>query len=196
MAGSRRILIVNGHPDPAGGHFDHALAQAYAEAAEAAGHSVRHLAIARLDIPVLRNKHDFENDSPPADIRDAQQALLESDHLVLVYPLWLGTMPGLLKLFLEQTLRPGFAFDYTERGLPKKRLTGRSARVVVSMGMPALAYRWFYGAHSLKSLKRNILGFCGMAPVRTTLIGRVEALTDAARSAQLERVRALGRAGR
>ncbi len=196
MAASRRILIVNGHPDPAGGHFDHALADAYAEGAAAAGHSVRQVDVARLDVPVLRNKRDFEHDAPPPDIRDAQQALLESDHLVLVYPLWLGTMPGLLKLFLEQLLRPGFAFEYTDGGMPKKRLTGRSARVVVTMGMPALAYRWFYRAHSLKSLKRNILGFCGVAPIRTTLIGGVEALSDAGRSDRLDRLRALGRAGR
>jgi hypothetical protein len=27
------------------------------------------------------------------------------------------------------------------------------------MGMPAAVYRWFYRAHSLKSLERNILGF-------------------------------------
>jgi hypothetical protein len=49
-----------------------------------------------------------------------------------------------------------------------------SARVVVSMGMPALFYTVVYRAHSLKSLKRNILRFAGFAPVRHSIIGGVE----------------------
>lgn len=39
-----RFTIVQGHPDPAGGHYGHALAQAYASGAEAAGHEVRTIA--------------------------------------------------------------------------------------------------------------------------------------------------------
>jgi len=58
---------------------------------------------------------------------------------VLLFPLWLGDMPALLKGFLEQVARPGFAFA-VERDSPliSKLLAGRSARVVVAMGMPAL----------------------------------------------------------
>lgn len=39
------------------------------------------------------------------------------------------------------------------------------------MGMPALVYRWYFRAHSVKSLERNILGFVGIAPVHATLNG-------------------------
>ena len=44
------------------------------------------------------------------------------------------------------------------------------------MGMPSLVYRWYFRAHSVKSLERNILGFVGIAPVDETLIGGVEGL--------------------
>jgi len=115
---------------------------------------------------------------------------------VIVYPLWLGTLPALLEAFLEQVFRPAFAFDYGSSGLPGKRLKGRSARIVVTMGMPALAYRWWFRAHSLKSLERNVLGFCGIAPIRESLVGSVEALGDAWRQRWLERMRALGARGR
>ena len=85
-----------------------------------------------------------------------------------------GSMPALLKAFLEQVLRPGFAFGAAERrGMPKKLLAGKSARIVVTMGMPAFFYRLYYRAHSLKSLERNILGFVGIKPVRVTLLGNV-----------------------
>jgi len=32
--------------------------------------------------------------------------------------------------------------EYNPKGLPKRLLAGRSARIVVTMGMPALMYRW------------------------------------------------------
>jgi putative NADPH-quinone reductase len=118
------------------------------------------------------------------------------DHLVILYPLWLGDMPAILKAFFEQTFRPGFAFTPAEQGhVPKKRLTGKSARIVVTMGMPAVLYRWFFLAHGLKNLERNILGFSGIGPIRSSLIGTVEGMDDRQRAGWLDQMRALGEAG-
>ena len=39
------------------------------------------------------------------------------------------------------------------------------------MGMPAIIYRWYFRANSVKSLERNLLGIVGIAPVHETLIG-------------------------
>ena len=114
---------------------------------------------------------------------------------MLVYPLWLGTMPALLKAFLEQVFRYDFAFEKKPRGRFEKKLSGRSARIIVTMGMPALAYRWFFGAHSLKSLERNILKFSGIAPVRESLIGMIDKIDATRRDRWLARMRALGAAG-
>lgn len=172
----RKIAVVLGHPDPKGGRFNHALAAAYAEAAAKAGREVRTIDVARLDFPLLRSAAQWESESPPLAIAGAQQTLAWAEHLVIVFPLWLGDMPALLKAFFEQALRPGFAIGKAQPGrMWKKLLKGRSARIVVTMGMPAFFYRLYYRAHSVKSLKRNILHFCGIDPVRTTLIGTVEA---------------------
>ena len=191
-----RITIIQGHPDPAGGHLCHALADAYASGAAEAGHEVRRIEVARLEMPLLRTKAAFETGAPPPDARAAQEAITWAQHLVIVYPLWLGTMPALLKTFLEQTFRPGFAFESKPNGRWTKRLKGRSARIVVTMGMPALAYRWYFGAHSLKSLERNILSFCGIRPIRENLFGMVEAAGDAKRRQWLELMRGHGRGAR
>ena len=191
-----RILILQGHPDPGQGHLCEALAKAYGEAAAAAGHAVEWLEVGRLDFPLLRRKADFETpEALPPSLAEAQAAIGRSDHLLLVYPLWLGGMPALLKGFLEQVLRPGFAFAYRQRGW-ERRLKGRSARVVVTMGMPALAYRCWFGAHGLKALRRSILGFCGFRPLRSSLFGMVEQASDAKRAAWLEKMARLGRSGR
>jgi putative NADPH-quinone reductase len=190
----RRILLIQGHPDATVPHLCRALEDAYASAATAAGHDVRRVDVARLDFPLLRSAEHWEHGELPASLADAQAAIEWCEHLVLVFPLWLGDMPALLKGFLEQVARPGFAFGRgTANPFGAKRLTGRSARVVVTMGMPALVYRWLYRAHSVRSLERNILGFVGFAPVRETLLGGVGALDAAKVDALCAKMAALGR---
>jgi putative NADPH-quinone reductase len=49
-------------------------------------------------------------------------------------------MPVLLKAFLEQVMRPGVALECRKHGFPRGLLAGHSARLVVTMGMPALIY--------------------------------------------------------
>jgi putative NADPH-quinone reductase len=191
----RRILLIQGHPDGLQPHYLHALAQAYAEGAREAGHAVREVDVSRLDVPLLRSAEAWKHGPVPPSLLPVQADVLWAEHLVLLFPLWLGDMPALLKAFLEQLARPGFAFKPGADGNPfaAKALGGRSARVVVTMGMPALVYRYLYRAHSVKSLERNILGFVGIAPVNETLIGSVEAADGAARRRWLDKLRALGR---
>ena len=193
-----KILLIVGHPDPEPKRFCRALADSYAEGAKSAGHQIRRVDIASLDFPLLRSQDEFKADKVPAALKDAVDALTWSDHVVFVFPLWLGTMPALLKGFLEQVMRPGVAFAYPEAGggWPKTILKGRSARLVVTMGMPGFVYRlWFLG-HGIAGLRRNILGFVGIQPVRQTFYGLVEGVSDARRKAWLDEMRSLGAAAR
>jgi len=170
---SKRILLIQAHPDASRPHLCHALAARYAQGAEGAGHTVRQLDLARLDFPLLKSQQEWEEGSLPASLKPAQADIGWAEHIVFFFPLWLGDMPALLKGFLEQVARPGFAIVREKGGSAwgNKGLAGRSARVVVTMGMPALVYRWYFRAHSVKSLERNVLGFVGIAPVHETLIG-------------------------
>lgn len=186
-----RILLIQGHPDAAQTHLCHAIADAYREGAEAAGHSVETLTIATCDIPVLRTKEAWESPDLPAVAVQGQRAVARAEHLVLIYPLWMGDVPALLKAWLEQVLRQGFAVTMTKSGW-RPALRGKSARIFVTMGMPGLAYRWFFMAHSLRSLKRNVLKLCGIGPVRSCVFGNVEDPTGRAQKACLKKARALG----
>lgn len=190
---AQRIVLIQGHPDALVPHLGHALEDAYAQGAQAAGHEVRRVAVAQLDFPLLRSEQAWNNGILPAALAQAQTDIGWAQHIVLFFPLWLGDMPALLKGFLEQVARPGFAFK-PEGGNPfaKKGLSGRSARVVVTMGMPALLYRWYFRAHSVKNLERNILGFVGIAPVNETLIGTVDKLGDAGVQKWQAKLRKLG----
>lgn len=190
---ARRILIIIGHPDPGPSRFCRALADAYAQGALQAGHEVRRIDVAQLDFPWLRSQQEFERGEAPASLKDAIDGLLWAEHLVLVFPLWLGTMPALLKAFLEQVIRPGVAFAYKPDGsVGGALLNGRSARIVVTMGMPSLLYRFWFFDHGIAGLRRGILNFAGIKPVRETLFGLIGAASEKRRQAWIETMRRLG----
>lgn len=194
---AKHIAIIQGHPDPGGNHFCHALAEAYIKGAKSSGHDVEVIDIAQIDFPILRVPREFEHDETPEAIKQAQRIIQSAQHLVIIYPLWLGTLPAYLQAFFEQTFRPGFAALKGDEGKTwKKLLTGRTAHIVVTMGMPAFAYRWYFFAHSLKCLERNILGFCGIKTTKETLIGMVESIGDKERKQWLEKMEQFGGEGK
>ena len=190
----KRVTIIQGHPDPDEGHFCHAIGWTYEEGAIEGGHQVRTIDVARLDFPLIRTRQQFEKVEVPEAIRAAQDDILWANHLVICYPLWLGTLPALLKGFFEQAFRYGYALDVGDKGgRVRKLLKGRSARIIVTMGMPAAVYRYYFRAHGLKSLESGVLGLCGIAPIRSTLIGSIEKPDPAYREQRLAEVRGLGR---
>jgi putative NADPH-quinone reductase len=166
----RRIVIVQGHPHD-GPHFCQSLSDSYQQGAEGAGHSVRQIRLADMQVEILRNPEDMMT-PPPALILDAQKSIRECDHLVVVFPLWLGAMPALTKAFFEQLARNGFLLEQGE-GWPRQQMKGRSARVVVTMGMPTAAFLLAFGKAGAKSFETGVLGMSGFKPVAETLIGGV-----------------------
>lgn len=191
----KRITLVDGHPDPDSGRFVHALADTYAAAALAAGHEVRRIKVADLEFDLVCTRAEWEGGPLPRAIAEAQADIQWAEHIVIFYPLWLGDIPALLKGFFEQVMRPGYAFHPKANGMPEKGLKGRTAHIVVTMGMPALFYRFYFGAHSLRSLERNILAFVGIAPTERSIVGNVDADPDH-RAKWLEAMTERGAAGR
>ena len=190
-----KIMIVVGHP-----HADSycaALGEAYRRGAEAGGHDAKLFLLAEMSFDaILREGYRREQELEP-DLVTARQALLASDHLVFVFPLWCGDMPAILKGFIERVLQPdllaihaaGYKADWNV-------LKGKSARVIMTMDMPGWFYRWYFGAHALKLLRRNILHFTGVTPVRSTIHGMIEAVSDGTRQEWLSEAEALGHQAR
>ncbi|MEY9199278.1 putative NADPH-quinone reductase [Sinorhizobium fredii] len=191
---TRHIAIVQGHPDPVGHHLLHAMAGAYAVAATAAGHEVRRIDVAKLEFPLLRTQEDFETGVLPPDLQQAREDMRWAEHWVFLFPLWHGTMPALLKGFLEHIFRPGFAMEYRKRGFPKRLLAGRSARIIVTMGMPVLLYRWYFGAYGVRSFERSMLGFAGIKPIRESFYG-LSFADEKKRARWINDIREYGRRG-
>lgn len=193
----KSILILNGHPDPSPERLCHALTDAYATGAESSGHIVKRFDIGALDIPFLSSTEAFEGGAVPLELEPVKSALLNADHLVIIYPLWLGMLPAKLKACLEQVIRPGVAISYDgENRFPRKLLKDKTARVIVTMGMPSVIYRLIMRSHSLRALKNNILKLCGIKPVRTVVFGMVEAASNAKRKKWIMTVHGWGKAAK
>lgn len=191
---SKKITIVQGHPDPAQSHYCHALAEAYGNGAKEAGHEVRIVTIATLEFPYLHRKEDFYGTdiAPLPCMQQPKEDLEWADHMVLIFPLWLGGMPALVKGFLEQLLVGHNADDFESF---THIFRGKSARIVVTMGMPAQIYRWYFGSAGVRTLEQGILRFVGMGPIRESLIGMVEGMKPADRDRWLLAMMRLGARG-
>lgn len=193
LRGAQRVLVINGHPDPRPERLCAALARAYEDGARQAGREVRRIDVGALEFDLIRTAAAFTDGEPGPAIAEAQNDVLWADHMVIVHPLWLGSAPALLKAFFEQVFRYGFAIP--DNGAMRGLLSGRSARMVVTMGMPAPAYRWLFGAFGVRGLERSVLRLAGIRPIRRTLLGMVER-SAAQRADWIERLRRLGAEGR
>ena len=187
-----RVLVLTGHPRRES--LCAALADSLARGAEASGHDVRRLALA--DLPVDLTPPDYAAvDAPPAPwVAEVQAAIADCEVLVIVAPLWWGALPAALDALLERVLLPGFAFRYHSRGLGWDRLlTGRRARLILTTDSPPWYLRWVLGWPLVRRLRRQVLGFCGIAPTAVTLFGPVKTSDASTRDRWLATAEALGR---
>ena len=80
-------------------------------------------------------------------------------------------------MFIEIIFLSGFAYKYkTPTGIiPRwdKLLTGKSARLIVTMDSPPLYYKFISKDPGFKMMK-DILNFCGIKPVYRNYFGSVK----------------------
>ena len=187
----KRILVILGQPQRQS--FGAALAQAYAEGARASGAEVRELFLGDLKFDPAGAMNHSSQPALETDLVMAQEAIKWAEHLVFAYPIWWGTIPALLKGFIERVFLPGFAVNFRDNSpLWDKLLTGRSAHLIVTLNTPSWVYRWVYGRPGHNTMKKTILEFCGIKPVRITEVGPVRNSTDAKRKQWIAQIRALG----
>ncbi len=194
MTHPKRIVVVNGHPDPAAEHLCAALAEAYARGASAAGHEVVRLDVGALDFPLIRSLKDYQTAVTPPDIVRAQDVVKHAEHLVFVFPIWFGAPPAVLKGFFEQLLRTGYSLSSPQAAM-SSLLTGKSARLMVTMGMPGSVFRFLLGGHGVASLEKGLFLVTGVSPVRRTLFGSAQHPKAGKVAQWLSDAEALGRQG-
>jgi 1,4-dihydroxy-2-naphthoate octaprenyltransferase len=186
------VLIILGHPRKES--LCGALAKAYEEGALQANAQVKTLILADLDFdPHVRM--ELSQDQPfEKDLSHVQETVAWADNLVFVYPTWWGMMPALLKGFLDRVLTPGFAFAFREDGSGdwERLLTGKSAQLITTVDTPPWVYRWIYGQPGNNAMRLATLGFCGIKPTHTLVLGPVKDSSLIQRKEWLETARQTG----
>ncbi|WP_295652590.1 NAD(P)H-dependent oxidoreductase [uncultured Mucilaginibacter sp.] len=188
----KKILIINGHPNP--DSFCFALAEAYKKGAINAGAEVKEIVIRDLAFnPNLQFGYRQRTVLEP-DLLECWEKIKWADHLVWVHPVWWGGLPAITKGFIDRLFLPGFAFQYRENSVWwDKLLKGKTAHIITTLDQPGWYYWLVYGRPSVNQLKKTVLGFCGIRPVKVTYIGPVKKCTTAARCKWLNKVEAMGK---
>ena len=189
-----KILILNGHPyQPS---FSDEIAAKYAQGAKAAGHEVKRTNIRDLKFDlVLRYGYHKRMELEP-DLAAQQELIKWCEHLVVVTPVWWGSMPALLKGYFDRVLLPRFAFKFHRGGKWDRLLAGRSARVIFTQGSPSILVRIFMCDCFWKTIRTGILEFCGFKPVKKLAFGRADQAGEDRKAKFLERVYEIGKQGK
>lgn len=187
----KKILIINGHPDKES--FCSILAEQYKKGADLTSSDCKLVNLIDLNFDLNLHFGYRKRTELEADLLQIQQDILDADHLVIVYPTWWGTYPALLKGFIDRVFLPKFAFKYRDNSLLwDKLLKGKSARLIVTMDTPKWYYSLIYKNPGHNSMKKGILEFCGIKPVRITSFGPIKSSDEKKRQYWIKKIEELG----
>ena len=187
----KKILIINGHPNM--DSFNFAIVASYQRGALASRAEVKEIVISELDFnPNLKYGYQKRTDLEP-DLTEAWEKIKWADHLVWVHPVWWGGLPAMTKGFIDRLFLPGFVFQYKENSVMiEKLLKSKTAHIITTLDQPSWYYRLVFGRPSVNQLKKAVLEFCGVKPVKVTYIGIVRNSKEETRKNWLKKVEQLG----
>lgn len=190
----KRIFLLLGHPDKSGMCGE--IADSYERSAKGAGHTVERMNIGEMQFdPVLHRGYRERQELEP-DLVRFQMLVTESDHFVVVYPVWWVGMPALLKGLFDRAWLPGSAFRYikTKNGhrtiFWHRLFRGKTARIIMTSGTAPWLVRFLPGNVNAQ-LRWGILWFAGFS-VRTTWFGPAEDPAHGRKERWISKVRSLG----
>ncbi|MGV2450215.1 NAD(P)H-dependent oxidoreductase [Chryseobacterium cucumeris] len=188
----KKIAIINGHPNK--DSFNFGVTEAYRLGASETGAEVREIVIRDLNFnPNLQFGYQKRMELEP-DLIKAWEIIQWADHLVWVHPVWWGGFPALMKGFIDRLFLPGMAYKYRENSVWwDKLLKGKTAHIITTLDQPGWYYRLFFGRPSVNQLKKSILEYCGVKPVKVTYVGIIRNSKEEQRSQWLSKVRELGK---
>ncbi|PWN63933.1 NAD(P)H-dependent oxidoreductase [Chryseobacterium viscerum] len=188
----KKIAIINGHPNR--DSFNFGVAKAYRAGALEAGAEVKEIVIKDLNFnPNLQFGYQKRMELEP-DLLKAWEIIQWADHLVWIHPVWWGGFPAIMKGFIDRLFLPGMAYKYRENSVWwDKLLKGKTAHIITTLDQPGWYYRLFFGRPSVNQLKKSILEYCGVKPVKVTYIGIIRNSKDEQRDHWLKKVKVLGK---
>ena len=175
-----QILVINGNPKQRS--FCGQLAEVYFSVA-ANNHDVRMCHMSDLAFnSSLDGGYDEEQALEPC-LLAFQKDILWANHVVIVAPVWWGSIPAKLKGLLDRTLLPGFAFKYESGNpLPISLLQGKSLQLFLTLDTPVEYYLNEQKAPAVYQLDVCTFQYCGFEPAECHYIGPVSGSTEVSRT--------------
>jgi putative NADPH-quinone reductase len=189
----KSILVISGHSDS--NSLTASMARAYQEGAIESGADCSLLDLGAMTFdPILRFGYNKSIELEP-DLVWAQDCISKADHIVIVFPVWWGTYPAILKGFIDRTFLPGFAFKYRHADdvYWDKLLKGKTAHVISSLDAPVHYYEDKYKKAGQVAIVDATLHYCGIKTTKETFYTPIRPTTFETRLAWLEEVRGFGR---
>ena len=193
MQNQRKITIIDGDLDPSKERLCNALAHYYSEEATANGHDVKRIKVCDLKFDTILSLTELRHGNPPDDIMSAQKTINWCDHLFIALPLSKGYEAGRLTMFFEQVFKIRYNIAHQKTGHSEKFMKGKSTDIAVTVDMSTLPYRVFNRAQGIKKLKKNILDFCGINPVRVSYFGDATSTTPDSAVKMFRKIKCLAR---
>lgn len=194
----KKILIINGNPARERTTFSAAIAGNYLHHAEKAEHTVKSIKLSGLSFDPIQHEGYAKEQPLEPDLLTLRNAMVDAEHWVLIFPLWYGLPPALVKGFIERIFVKGFAFDFN--GLypvPLSILKGKTVRVIITCSMPNFVYDWLSGKPTNKALQ-TLFNLCGMKVSGFTIFGSITetlSTTPNRYNGYFEKLRELGTSG-
>ncbi len=165
----KNILIIKAHPSTQG--KTHRIADAYRQASEKLGHTVTVMDLYAPENTLPFLSFEEVKEWPQSDTQARmQQSIAQADELVFVHPIWWGTVPAIMKNWIDIIFSTGFAYQYKTAGGWDKLLTGKTAKIFATSGAPAFVFR--LPLFPFRSFwKTSTLGFCGVKVTDIAILG-------------------------
>lgn len=190
----KRILLILANTKRES--FCRALADNYEQGASSKGHDIKRINLGDLKFDPILHEGVAKNQPLEPDLAKSQKLIKWAKHIVFIYPIWWSALPAILKGFIDRTFTSGFAYSYHKgKIMPEQLLKEKTARLFVTMDAPPLIYAFWYGVPGNKMMKRGLLAFCGISPVRISNIGSIKNSTESKRKQWLKHARQLGEKG-
>ncbi|MEM6803909.1 MAG: NAD(P)H-dependent oxidoreductase [Bacteroidota bacterium] len=188
----KKVLIINGHPDPES--FNHALVEAYTKGAKSTTAAVDLIHIKDLEFdPNLKYGYRKRTELEP-DLLASIDKIKQAEHICWIFPMWWFSYPAIMKGFIDRTFLPGITFETVEgKAFPKRLLKGKTARIIITADTPRWYDRLFMGSPALNQFKKGTLEFCGIKPVKVSYISTIKSSSPSFRQKWLKKVEQLGK---
>jgi NAD(P)H dehydrogenase (quinone) len=127
---------------------------------------------------------------PPADVVAEQARVDRADALVLVYPVYWWSMPGILKGWIDRVFSNGWAFDFSPDTRLEKKLCHLRVHLIGVGGADVGTYERHGYFNAMKAqIDHGIFDYCGARVVTSELLLDSESQDPAA---HLDAARAIG----